>query len=178
MRAGLFKVDDLYDLPIVGDCLRESDNLYPNTDQERRCHEGLRRVFNLMVNDVLSESKKRLFDFSGLGSDSIRSHNEPLIGFSGNSLIELSRIREFLFERMYRHWKVNRLRFKASKVVKDLFRIFFEQPDILPEDWGLTAKILDDTMRARLISDYISGMTDQYALMEYQKLTDNNFLMG
>ena len=79
---------------------------------------------------------------------------------------------------MYRHWKVNRLRFKASRVVKDLFLMFFEQPDILPEDWGVAAKCLDDKMRARLISDYIAGMTDQYALMEYRKLTDNNFLMG
>ena len=178
LRAGLFQVDDLYGLPIIGDCLHESDKLYPNADQERRCHEGLRRVFNLMVNDVLSESKKKLRNFSGLSSDSIRLHNEPVIGFSDNFLIELSKIREFLFERMYRHWKVNRLRFKASRVVKDLFLIFFEQPDILPEDWGLAAKLLDDTMRARLIADYIAGMTDQYALMEYQKLTDNNFLMG
>ena len=78
---------------------------------------------------------------------------------------------------MYRHWKVNRLRFKASRVVKDLFQMYFEHSDILPEDWGLEAKLLDHTMRARLVSDYIAGMTDQYALMEYQKLTDNNFLM-
>ena len=178
LRAGLFEVSDLYDLPIVGDCLREAEHLYPNADQGRRCHEGLRAVFSLMVNDVLSESKKNLGEFSGLNSDAIRSHNAPLIRFSAGFSLQLSKIREFLFKRMYRHWKVNRLRFKASRVVKDLFLIFFEQPDILPEDWGLTANLLDDTMRARLISDYIAGMTDQYALMEYQKLTDNNFLMG
>ena len=56
--------------------------------------------------------------------------------------------------------------------------MFFKQPDILPEDWGETAKKLDETELARLICDYIAGMTDQYALKEYQKLTDNNFLMG
>ena len=177
LRAGLFEIDDLSYLPIIGDCLREVDKLYPKTDQARRCHEALTRVFNLMVNDVLLESNKNLSFFSGLSSNAIRSHSEPVIGFSADFLIQVSKIREFLFEKMYRHWKVNRLRFKASRVVKDLFLMFFEQPDILPEDWGMTAKRLDDKMRARLISDYIAGMTDQYALMEYRKLTDNNFLM-
>ena len=178
LRAGLFKVDDLYGLPIVGDCLREVDNLYPKADKGRQCHEGLNRVFNIMVTDVLSESKRTLKEFSGLTSDAIRAHHEPLIRFSPDFLIQLSTIRKFLFERMYRHWKVNRLRFKASRVIKELFLMFFEHPDIMPEDWGRKGKLLDDTMRARLISDYIAGMTDQYALMEYQKLTDNNFLMG
>ena len=177
LRAGLFEVDDLYGLPIVGDCLREVDKLYPKAEKGRRCHEGLTRVFNLMVNDVLSESKKNLSSFSGLNCESIRLHHKPLITFSDDFLIQLSTIREFLFNQMYRHWKVNRLRFKASRVVKDLFHMFFEQPEILPEDWGVTARLLDDTSRAQLISDYIAGMTDQYALLEYQKLTDNNFLM-
>ena len=177
LRAGLFEVDELYELPIVGGCLREVDNLYPNLEQRRKYHEGLTRVFTIMVNDVLSESERNLSNFSGLSSDAIRSNNGTVIGFSSDFLIKLSKIREFLYERMYRHWKVNRLRFKASRVVKDLFYMFFEQPEILPEDWGVAAKFLDDTMRARLISDYIAGMTDQYALMEYRKLTDNNFLM-
>ena len=69
LRAGLFKVDDLYGLPIVGDCLREVNNLYPKADKGRQCHEGLNRVFNLMVTDVLSESKRTLKGFSGLTSD-------------------------------------------------------------------------------------------------------------
>ena len=177
LRAGLFEVDELFGLPIVGDCLREVNKLYPKVEQRRKYHEALTRVFNVMVNDALSQSKKNLSNFAGLSSDNIRFHHEPVIGFSIGFLEQLSQIREFLFERMYRHWKVNRLRFKASKVIKDLFGMFYEQPDILPEDWGIAAKLLDDTMKARLISDYIAGMTDKYALMEYRKLTDNNFLM-
>ena len=178
LRAGLFEIEDLYTLPIVGDCLREVDRLYPKVNRHRRCHEGLTRVFNIMVTDVLSESKKNLSSFEGLSSAAIRSNDVQLIKFSDSFLIHLSKIKKFLFERMYRHWKVNRLRFKASRVIKDLFLMFFEQPDILPEDWGVDVKLLDDTMKARLISDYIAGMTDQYALKEYRKLTDNNFLMG
>ncbi|MDG2473985.1 MAG: deoxyguanosinetriphosphate triphosphohydrolase, partial [Paracoccaceae bacterium] len=177
LRAGLFELSELYGLPIVGVCLREVDKLYPNIDQSRKCHEGLRRVFAIMVEDVLSQSKKNLSQFSNLETDAVRSHGKKVIGFSNDFLFQLAQIRKFLFEKMYRHWKVNRLRFKASRVIKDLFDMYFEQPDILPEDWGNSAKLLDETERARLICDYIAGMTDQYALMEYRKLTDSNAFM-
>ena len=178
LRAGLFSLDDLYSLPILEDCFRKVDKLYPKIDKSRRQHEVFRRVFSLMVDDVLSESKKNLHTFVNQNLSDVRSYNTQLIGFSESFIIPLSKIKEFLFERMYRHWKVNRLRFKASRVVNDLFQMFFECPDILPEDWGVAAKIADETTRARLISDYIAGMTDQYALMEYRKLTDNSFYMS
>ena len=177
LRAGLFVLNDLYDLPIIGGCLREVDKTYPSIDQSRKCHEGLRRVFGLMVADVLSESKKNLKHFSNLNVDAVRCHNKKLIGFSDEFLQHLIQIKEFLFEKMYRHWKVNRLRFKASRVIHDLFNMFFEQPDILPADWGNSAKLQGEEERARVVCDYIAGMTDQYALMEYRKLTDNDVFM-
>ena len=177
LRAGLFELNDLYDLPIVGVCLREVDKTYPSIDQSRKCHEGLRRVFGLMVADILSESKKNLAHFSNFDADAVRCHDKKLIGFSEEFVGYLIPIKEFLFEKMYRHWKVNRLRFKASRVIQDLFNMFFERPDILPADWGNAAKGLCEKERAQLICDYIAGMTDQYALMEYRKLTDNEVFM-
>ena len=110
-------------------------------------------------------------------ADAVRCHDKKLIGFSEEFVGYLIPIKEFLFEKMYRHWKVNRLRFKASRVIQDLFNMFFERPDILPEDWGNAAKGLCEKERAQLICDYIAGMTDQYALMEYRKLTDNEVFM-
>ena len=177
LRAGLFDVGDLYDLPIVGNCLREVDKSHPSIDYPRKCHEALRRVFAIMVEDVLLESKKNLSDSYFVDADAVRDHHQKLIGFSDGFSRELFKIREFLFEKMYRHWKVNRLRFKAFRVVQGLFSMFFAQPDILPADWGNVAKSLGEIERARLICDYIAGMTDQYALMEYRKLTDNDIFM-
>ena len=178
LRAGLFEVEDLLSLPIVGECLKEVEKLYPVIEQSRKCHEALRRVFALMIKDVLTEGKNNLNQFVGLNADAVRSYPKPIINFSEPFSAQLCEIKAFLFEKMYRHWKVNRLRFKASRVVKDLFVMFFEQPDILPEDWGKSAKLLNETERARLICDYIAGMTDQYALMEYRKLTDNDVFMA
>ncbi len=177
LRAGLFGLTDLYSLPIIGGCLRDVDRLYPNIDISRRSHEGLRRVFALMVADVLTESKKNLSFVPGVDIEGVRSHHKRLIDFSDAFSEQLRQIRNFLFEKMYRHWKVNRLRFKATRVIRDLFRMFFERPDILPEDWGNRARLLDQTELARLICDYIAGMTDQYALMEYRKLTDHEIFM-
>ena len=178
LRAGLFELKELYSLPIVGQCMREVDKLFPSIETSRKCHEGLRRVFSIMVEDVLSESKRNLIHFASLDVEAVRSNDKKLIGFSEEFSMHLIQIRKFLFEKMYRHWKVNRLRFKASKVIQDLFLMFFEQPDILPEDWGARAKFSSETERAQLVSDYIAGMTDQYALMEYRKLTDNDVFMS
>ena len=178
LRAGLFKLSDLYDLSIVGECLTEVDQMYPNIEESRRCHEALRRVFSLMVEDVLCESKKNLVLFSRLDVNAVRKHNNWVVRFSNNFLPNLLQIKDFLYEKMYRHWKVNRLRFKASKIIQDLFFTFFKHPEILPDDWGKSVKALDEKERARLICDYIAGMTDQYAIMEYQKLTDDNLFMA
>ena len=178
LRAGLFEIRDLFFLPIIGDCLKDVERLYPTSGESRKRHEALRRVFALMIQDVLTESKNNLNEFVDLNADAVRSHPKQVIRFSESFSTQLSQIRAFLFERMYRHWKVNRLRFKASRVIQDLFLMFFEHPDIMPEDWGNSAKRLCETERARLICDYIAGMTDHYALMEYRKLTDNDVFMS
>ncbi len=171
LRANLFEISDLYHLPIVGECFRTVEKLHPTSDKSRLCHEAFRRLLGRMVEDVLFESRARLKPFLNENTDFIRNHNQPVIGFSSQFHQELLKIKKFLFERMYRHWKVNRLRYRSSLIIKELFRMFFDQADILPGEWGVLAKTDSETEKGRLICDYIAGMTDQYALMEYRKLT-------
>ena len=175
LRAELFQISDLYDLPIIGSCFREVNRLHPNLDQSRMCHEAFRRVFGAMVEDVLSETKRLFKDCSQRKIECAREYDQPLVRFSTTFHKELKQTKKFLFERMYRHWRVNRLRYRSSKVISDLFRMFFEQPDMLPNEWGIHAKTANETNKGRLIGDYIAGMTDQYALMEYRKLTNDEF---
>ncbi|PJN95179.1 hypothetical protein CNY89_10025 [Amaricoccus sp. HAR-UPW-R2A-40] len=94
-----------------------------------------------------------------------------MIRFSDGIFTELKEIRSFLYHRMYRHWTVQRMRRKAKRVVRELFETFLEAPELLPEGWSQCGG-LDDTARARAVSDYISGMTDRFALQEHRKLTD------
>ncbi|MGM0585438.1 MAG: deoxyguanosinetriphosphate triphosphohydrolase, partial [Pseudomonadota bacterium] len=97
----------------------------------------------------------------------------PVIAFSDAMVADLAAIRAFLFERMYRHWRVARMRRKAADVVRELFEIYLEHPGVLPDDWREAAQHAEGrTGRARLVSDYIAGMTDRFALQEHRQLTD------
>ena len=173
LRAGLFTVEDICALPIVGDCFAQVDKKYPNLDHGRRQHEALRRVFGVMVEDVLVESRKRLDVCGAQSAQDIRGLDGPVIQFSERLFGELKQIRAFLFENMYRHWTVRRMRRKAAQVVVDMFEIFMGDPGMLPPEWQRVV-VGDETQRARVIADYIAGMTDRFALQEHAKLTDMN----
>ena len=177
LRAGLFSVHDLSKLPIVGTCFRNVHASYPKVDERRLRHEVFRRVLSIMVEDVLSESAKNLRKCSGMKVENIRKQSKSMINFSESLSTDLKEIKSFLHERMYRHWKVNRMRLKTSQIIKDLFEIFTNNPDVLPTDWYDQVKSLNEVDKARLISDYIAGMTDRYAILEFRKLTDQNFFI-
>jgi dGTPase len=81
-------------------------------------------------------------------------------------------LRRFLFERMYRHFRVNRMTQKVRRVVRELFEQYNRAPNCLPQDWRDHAETLDPPARARLVGDYIAGMTDRYAIEEHRKLFD------
>ncbi|MFT7038823.1 MAG: dGTPase [Paracoccaceae bacterium] len=103
----------------------------------------------------------------------MRALPAPVIRFSPQMWADLNELRAFLFARMYRHWKVARMRRKAAFVVKELFAIFMDSPGVLPDDWRQQAQAEpDEAARARLVADYIAGMTDRFALTEHQHLTD------
>jgi len=173
LRAGLFNVDDIRALPIVGECFAEVDAKYPNLDPQRRRHEALRRVFGVMVEDVLETSRALLETSGAQSAQDIRDLDHPVIQFSAEIFADLKQIRAFLFENMYRHWTVRRMRRKAAQIVVDIFEIFMNDAGMLPPEWQAAA-VGDETNRARVIADYIAGMTDRFALQEHAKLTDPN----
>ena len=133
----------------------------------------MRRVFGLMVEDVLTESARRRDAAAPRSVEEVRALDGPLIGFSDAMRSDLKEIRAFLFAGMYRHWRVRRMRRKADRVVRELFEIFMSSPGVLPDDWREKAQhSVSDTARARVVADYIAGMTDRFALQEHRALTD------
>ncbi len=173
LRAGLFSVEEARALPLVGPCFDAAERLHPGLDPHRLQHEALRRVFGMMVEDVLAESGRRLQAADPDSADAVRRLGMPVIRFSDGMFEDLREIRSFLFARMYRHWKVRRMRRKATQVVRELFGIFMESPGVLPDDWREAAEhAVSETMRARIVADYIAGMTDRFALQEHRALTD------
>jgi len=170
LRAGLFSIEDIAGLPVVGDAIGQVDRLYPGLDSARRQHESLRRVFGVMVEDVIAESQRLLTSSNAKSVQDIRDLDAPVVRFSGEMFLQLKEIRAFLFERMYRHASVMEMREVTALVVEDLFAACMNDPALMPEDWAEEASG-DDTARARVVSDYISGMTDRYALVKYEAIT-------
>ena len=172
LRAGLFAVEDLADVPILGPILADVQKRYPDIDETRRIHEIGRRLINVMVNDLLAETSHRLADARIRTVEDVRHHGGALVAFTDQLAADNQALREFLFERMYRHYRVNRMTSKARRVVSDLFRLYVDEPECLPEEWQAGAEQEDRTLRARHVADYIAGMTDRFALDEHRRLYD------
>ncbi len=172
LRAGLFTDKEIQQLPIVDACYANVDRKYPGLDDYRRRHEALRRVFGVMVSDVI-ETSRELIACSGAQSvEDIRNLGYPVIQFSSNLWAKLKEIRAFLFTRMYRAPSVMGVRAEVSKVVQDLFPIYLNDPKQMPSRWhGDIEAAGDETALARIVSDYIAGMTDRFALQDHARLT-------
>jgi len=169
LRARLFTLDEIAALPLVGEALREARGL---TDAESRVrHETIRRVIDAMVRDVIAESERRLAALAPADVDAVRAAG-PVIGFSKDMVVVNQAVKEFLFERMYRHWRVNRMTHKARMVTAALAGLLLRRPDLLPDDWRRRAGAADSAQAAGVVRDYVAGMTDRYAMEEFSRLTD------
>ncbi|WP_425070807.1 deoxyguanosinetriphosphate triphosphohydrolase [Sagittula sp. S175] len=179
LRAGLFTEAEIVQLPMVGAAYAEVDRLYPDTDPYRRRHEALRRVFGYMVVDLIDCSRARLRDSGARSAQEVRDCGAPVIAFSDGLYADLKEIRHFLFTRMYRAPKVMVVRERVTRALKDLFPIYMERPDLLPHRWqGDVARAEGRAALARLVADYIAGMTDRFALQQHAELTGADVLDG
>ncbi len=171
LRAKLFTEDDMRDLPVVGPCYDRVDKAYPDLDPYRRRHEALRRVFGDMVADLIETSRINIAQSGVQTADDIRAFGAPLIAFSSQMAEDMKTIKSFLFKRMYRAPKVIKMREKVTKVVEELFPFYMSKPEFLPARWqNDVAKANSEMDLARLVSDYIAGMTDRYALESHARL--------
>jgi dGTPase len=173
LRAGLFGIDDVKKLPIVGNMFRELTNEFSHLSESRLIHEANRRMINRMVVDLTRTTMKNIKDFNIQTVDDIRNLNQPVVAFSSGMRENVRTIKEFLYANMYRHYKVCRMTSKAKRVVHDLFNLLNSEPECLPNDWrekAFAAKNANE--RSEVVVDYIAGMTDRYALDEHKKLFD------
>jgi dGTPase len=171
LRAGLFTEADLCELPVTGPAFAEVDALYPGLDPMRRRHEALRRVFGEMVEDVIAVAEARLAAAQPKSAQEIRAMGTTVIRFSKKLYQELKAIRSFLFHRMYRAPSVMAERARVTKIVHDLFPLYQAQPGLLPVGWQAdAARAADEAALARVVCDYISGMTDRFAIHEHARL--------
>ncbi len=172
LRARLFAVDDLKHLPMVGEALAAARMSSLDVPPPRLRHETLRRVINALVNDMIAETAARLAKLDPDSPDAIRRCKQRVVAFSPAMADANQAIKDFLFARMYRHWRVNRMTAKARRLTEELFRLLHTAPTLLPDDWRARAGEGGTQRAAVTVADYVAGMTDRYAMDEHRRLTD------
>lgn len=174
VQAGLFSLHDLADVALIGPIVRAVRADYPSLDERLLRLEAVRRMIGAMVGDVLAETRRRVGALEPAEPEDVRTMNGPLVAFSAGMGADLAELRSFLHARMYRHFRVNRTRSQARRILAELFTLFLAETDVLPEGWRerADAKFAEDgeAGRARVVCDYIAGMTDRFAIEEHRKL--------
>jgi dGTPase len=171
VQAGLFNMDELAEVPLIGPVIRRTQDELPGIEPRILRLEAVRRMIGAMVEDVMVETRRRAQEEGVRSPGEVRAMNRALVAFSPDMAEDLGRLREFLHERMYRHFRVNRTRSQARRVLREMFHLFLEEPEVLPPLWAGRVQAADgDQGRAQTVCDYIAGMTDRYAIEEHRKL--------
>jgi dGTPase len=170
VQAGLFQLAELAAVPLIGPHVLSATADYPDCDPGILRLEAVRRMIGAMVDDVLAETRRRASEDNVCRPEDVRMLDHALVAFSRDMVEDLSALRAFLMERMYRHWRVNRTRSQARRILAEMFQLFMAEPDVLPTEWFGRAQTRDEAGRARVVCDYVAGMTDRFAIEEHRKL--------
>ncbi|MEO1162097.1 MAG: dGTP triphosphohydrolase, partial [Pseudomonadota bacterium] len=161
LRAGLFDVKTLLDVPIAGKAIREVDEMWPDLDRHRLIHETVRRVISWMIFDVIAQTQANAASGSVDSADAVRKSTSAIVGFSPQMARDNGELQAFLAQHMYQHEKVIAIMRRARRVVSDLFEAYSNDPAQLPTDWQEQGYSRGDSRQARQICDFIAGMTDR-----------------
>lgn len=171
LRAGLFTIADIEaEVPLVKEAFDDVRARYPGITEDRMIHEAVRDLIGYMVGDVLKEARARLEKYNPQSAADVRALDVPIISFSDGFKTREKPMRAFLFKNMYRHYKVNRMMGQAARVVTELFELFTGDPDLLPTAMQAKCDGPGGQKTARIVCDYVAGMTDQYAVNMHRKL--------
>ena len=172
LRAKLIKLSDLEDQPLAGPAVAYVLSLDSDADDGRRFYEVTRRMITVMVSDLVNESRARLRLLNPASPEDIRRATGPTVAFSDEMSRDVAHLKAFLFDRVYRHDRVMRVMRDAEEIVRDLFTRYLADPYTMQKAWRAAAVNLSERRRARLIADFVAGMTDRYAIVEHRRLFD------
>jgi len=173
LRSGLITVEELNEVVLFRDQYGEVRMLYPSLPPRRTVHEVVRRIINRQVVDLIETSTRNLEEAAPADIDAVRFQGKPLIAFSDGMREQNLELKRFLRTRLYRHYRVHRMTAKAARTITALFSAFLDDPRLLPSEVQQQAAMKEEQHgkdgRARVVADYIAGMTDRYAIAEYER---------
>ena len=168
LYAGLFEIEELNELEIIKDALKKI-NLKKSKEYRRIKYELIRKLINIMVDDLIRNTKQNIQNFKIKNCNEILELDKPLVIFGDEMKNKEKNLKVFLKNKMYNHPKVKTMNFKAKKIVSDLFDLYIDEPYLLPTGWR---NFKNENEKYVNVSDYISGMTDNYAINIHKKYFD------
>ena len=174
LRAGLFDFEEMYSLPLAGKIIKDILSNKKNIDQSRLIHHAVRNIIKSMVDDVIVETQRRLNDIQPTSFEDIQNANTSMVGFSSEMKEIEFAIKNFLYEKMYKHEKVLEMSNKAKIMIKQLFIYYFSDKKNLPKAWVNQLNTSSDKDYARLVSDFIAGMTDRFAISQFKLIESSS----
>lgn len=174
IRSKLFTIDDLQELEFIYEFIQIITQKNPNLEASRVIYEAIRYSNHYFINDLLKTSKDNIVNYEIKTPEDVRLLGKPLIEFSPEATIRMQRIKDFLRKTVYHNHYISTISFKCKKVVEGLFKLYMENPECLPPRWQIRIKNAEKS-KARIISDYIAGMTDRFAIKEYSSFHNLSF---
>jgi dGTPase len=171
LRAGLIGFDDLKEVPLIAAIIGELDRT-PALDGSRRIYGVTRQLITVMIRDAVDASRMQLARLRPQHPDDIRRAQKAVVVFSDTMRSEIGRLHSFLFARLYRSPRVARVMDRAGRLVRDLVARYRREPEAMPEAWRAAASSADERQQARLVADFVAGMTDRFAMAEHRRLFD------
>lgn len=172
LRADLIDLEDLHDQPLTGRLIMAIAPVAGDDDSGRRVYELTRAMITVMVADLVGETRARLAELQPGSPADIRASSRATVAFSEATADDIKRFKGFLMQRVYRHEHVMRIMRDAETIVRDLFGRYLDDPPAMPDAWHAASQGLAERQRARLIADFVGGMTDRYAVAEHARLFD------
>jgi dGTPase len=165
LRSGLITIEQLQSVDLFASQLDIVKNKYPKLEQKRLIHETIRRMINVLVVDLCTQTTKNIAKINPNNINDIRQA-PYLAGFSADMAAKNLALKQFLRKNLYQHYKVNRMSAKAERIIRELFAVFFADIGLMPHEFQEHAK----ADKARAVADYIAGMTDRFAIREHKRL--------
>jgi dGTPase len=171
-RAGLLSLEQLREQALFESQYLEVHALYPDLEDRRLIYEIIRRMIGTVVTDLIEETRRRLEATKPSSIEDVRNAGKPLVSMSGGVYEQHVALKQFLNTHLYRHEQKLEMTGRAQRIIRDLFAAYIEDVRRMPQEFSAMAENLDDTGRARIVADYIAGMTDRYAIAAHENIVD------
>lgn len=174
-KAGIISYEDLAELEFVDKILKSVRKAYPDISAKRLIYETCRKLTHHLIEDLLRVTKNNFIEYKIENIQDIRTLNKPVLSFSKQVEDEILQVKKFLFEKVYTHAKVSAMSVQCKLIVSKLFQLYVDNIELLPLPWRNFVDLNNKQARMSLIADYIAGMTDRYAIKQYQSFYNINF---